>query len=119
MFCCESNEAEGIFLSVTRYSSMSAILTLEHNYPKGNNSRAMVNVELLLSTLKSNETQIGEWVNVIGYIAAQQLSSLSEVRSEVAIQAIVLWSAGPLQLDGYERNLDQQKEDNSKEDIII
>ena len=98
--------------SITGYSTKSAILTLEHNFPPGNAIKALVDVELLLSTLKSNETQLGEWVNVIGYVRSQQqyrLRNFSDiVILHISVQAIVLWSSGPLKLDEYERSLEQQ-----------
>ena len=94
--------------SVTRYSTKTALLTLEHNYPPGNTLKALVDVNLLVNTMKSNETQIGEWVNVMGYIQTP-LSSNSVAASEaVNIQAIVLWSTGPLNLQGYEQSLAQK-----------
>lgn len=73
-----------------------------------------MNLELLVNSLKSNETRIGEWLNVIGYIQTpqQSLTGLSKNSSaRVQVQAILLWSSGPLKLDGYEKNMDQQKAD--------
>lgn len=99
---------------MTNYSTLTAILTLEHNYPPGNKVKAMVDLELLVNTLKSDETRIGEWVNVIGYIRAprQKLSKLpNDIHLRIQVQAIVLWPSGPLKLDGYENSLDQQKAD--------
>jgi hypothetical protein len=74
----------------------------------------LVDVGLLLNSLASNETQIGEWVNVMGYIASsssQQKQSTSQ--RDVGIQAIVLWSSKAFDLAGYERSLDQRKIDTS------
>lgn len=75
----------------------------------------MVNVELLLSTLKSEETQIGEWVNVIGYIQDTRQPKPSKpsniADAEIQVQAIILWSAGALKLDDYEKSLAEQKSD--------
>ncbi|GKT91050.1 telomere length regulation ten1 [Colletotrichum tofieldiae] len=53
---------------VTSYSTHSAVLTLEHGFPKGSNISASVDVQLLLGTMKSEQTQIGEWVNIVGYV---------------------------------------------------
>jgi hypothetical protein len=95
--------------SVTKYSLGSAILTLEHNHPQGNRLKVLVDVNLLLNGMKSNETRIGEWVNVIGYIQSQQKPDTSEkIPSNIPVQAIVLWSSGPFNLEGYERSLDQK-----------
>ncbi|KAG9242440.1 CST complex subunit Ten1 [Calycina marina] len=100
---------------VTSYSTKKASMTLEHNHPAGNKLRALVNIELLLNTLKSTQTSIGEWVNVIGYTKASATSGVSaSARSGpvVEVEALVLWSAGPLKLDGYEQSLDKLKDDN-------
>ncbi|KAH8821113.1 CST complex subunit Ten1 [Xylogone sp. PMI_703] len=97
---------------VTSYSTQSAVLTLEHNHPQGNNLKAFVNVEHVLNTLKSTETQIGEWVNVMGYVTPKPRDDLPAIskksRNGIYVQAIVLWSAGPIKLDKYEQSLDQQ-----------
>jgi hypothetical protein len=71
-----------------------------------------VDVELLVNSLKSDETRIGEWVNVVGYIQAP-LPHLAKhpnhINMYAQVQAIILWSSGPLKLDGYENSLDQHK----------
>lgn len=97
--------------SVENYSTKTAALTLEHNYPPGNKLKALVDVRLLTSTLKPDETRIGEWINVIGYIQAPRQNLASHVNLRIQVQAIVLWSSGPLKLDGYEKSLGQQKAD--------
>lgn len=86
----------------------AASLTLEHNYPAGNNCHAVVDVGLLLETLKSTDVGVGEWVNVMGYITEPRAMAEKTPRSrkdEVVIQAIVLWSAGSVRLDDYEKIL--------------
>ena len=102
--------------SVTNYSTKAAILTVEHDHPPGNGLKAQVDVQLLLNTLKSTDTQIGEWINVIGYIKADQKTLPKQSKglsSNIQVQAIILWSSGPLKLDGYERSLDMQNFDRS------
>ncbi|CAD6445133.1 341e633b-d96f-4607-9a1f-ed4b42ab7e41 [Sclerotinia trifoliorum] len=93
---------------VTSYDKTSAVLTLEHNFPVDNGFKAFVNIQLLLNSVQSHETKIGEWVNVVGYvvdIGESQDSKVCLSGSGIAIQAIVLWSSGPIQLDAYERSL--------------
>ena len=98
-----------IFHSVTNYSTKAAILTLEHNHPVGNTVKALVDVNLQVDAMKLNEARIGEWLNVMGYVKPKSTSTRAkENQSGVNIQAIVLWPAGPLNLKGYERSLDQQ-----------
>lgn len=92
--------------SVTEYSMKTASLTLEHNYPKDKALKVRVNVDLLLENLKVEETQIGEWVNVIGYIGIDQSPLRSNDKNAyVLIQALVLWSTGSFNLQAYERSL--------------
>ncbi|TVY22261.1 hypothetical protein LHYA1_G009040 [Lachnellula hyalina] len=96
--------------SITNYSTKTATLTLEHNYPPGQTLRALVNIDLILNTIKSHETRTGEWVNVMGYIQAESQPKHSVINeSGVPVQAIVLWSSSSLNLQTYERSLDQQK----------
>ncbi|PBP16568.1 hypothetical protein BUE80_DR012674 [Diplocarpon rosae] len=98
---------------VTKYSTKTGQLTLEHNYPSGNSLKARVDVNLLISTMKSNETQIGEWVNVMGYITPD--SNKNPATNEdlgIHVQAIVLWSAKSFNLRGYEKSLDQRAMDD-------
>ncbi|KAK0107058.1 hypothetical protein ONS95_003768 [Cadophora gregata] len=106
-------ELAGLTLySVTNYSTKTATLTLEHNHPLGNTIKAQVDVNLLVTTLKSNETQIGEWVNVMGYITGGQKHKVGgEQNVEIGVQALVLWSAGPINLAGYEKSLDEKAVD--------
>jgi hypothetical protein len=101
--------------SVTNYATKTSILTLKHNYPRDSKVQALVDVRLLVNTLKSEETRIGEWVNVIGYIQEPRQKKhpvpTPSPYLEVQVQAIVLWPSGPLKLDGYEKSLDLQKSD--------
>lgn len=64
--------------------------------------------------MKLNETRIGEWVNIIGYKKAATKSQVGEVVGTIQVQAIVIWSSGPLKLDGYERSLDLQNSDKDR-----
>jgi Telomere capping, CST complex subunit len=94
--------------SVTNYSIKTAILTLEHNYPSGNPFKALVDVSLLLNMLKSDDTRIGAWVNVIGYIERKKQQVATAEGEKLQVQALVLWSSGPFDLNGYERSLDRK-----------
>lgn len=76
--------------------------------------KALVDIELVLGSIKSYETRIGEWVNVMGYVETPKQGPSNRpngVQLEVRIQAILLWSAGPLKLDRYEESLERQKAD--------
>lgn len=96
-------------LSVTSYSTASAELTLHHNFPKTSDVKAVVDVRLLLAKLNAEHTSIGQWVNVIGYIAVSHSGPTAKIpkqpktsESIVYIQALMLWSAGPLDVNRYE-----------------
>lgn len=95
-----------IAISVTAYSTHSAVLTLEHSFPKGSDISVLVDVQLLLSTMTSNQTRIGEWVNVVGYLTPAPPGTRAKGTTHepriAAVQALMLWSAGPLNLQRYE-----------------
>lgn len=118
---------------VTDYSQTSGTLVLQHAYPPAPSqcARVLIDVNLLLENLKSTDTRIGEWVNVMGYIERQGGTSQApreldgRVRSrkrkpgvdavnqwnggEVKVQAIMLWSAGAIKLSEYEKSLEGRK----------
>ncbi|KAK2003269.1 hypothetical protein LX36DRAFT_566555 [Colletotrichum falcatum] len=91
---------------VTSYSTHSAVLTLEHSFPKGSHVSALVDIQLLLGTIKPNQTQIGEWVNVVGYVtpspSGTRVKGTAREPRKATIQALMLWSTGPLDLQRYE-----------------
>ena len=71
---------------------------------------AQVDIELLLETLKREDIQIGEWVNVIGYIQQAvegegKTAAAGKDSTQIRIQAIMLWSAGRINLREYEKAL--------------
>ena len=83
-------------------------------------SAALVDVNLLLSTLTATDMQRGEWVNVMGYVGDKILGfrrgdgGPGEVR--IKIQAILLWSAGSINLGEYEQILaEKQKKDGESD----
>lgn len=93
---------------VTSYATASGLLTLQHQFPKSPEVQALVDVRLLLEKLTAEQTSVGEWVNVIGYINSPPSSSvnMSTKRkrglSAVHVQALMLWSAGSLDIGRYE-----------------
>ncbi|KAI9881149.1 MAG: hypothetical protein M1830_007127, partial [Pleopsidium flavum] len=104
---------------VAKYTTSTALLTLQHKYPTSSPtpSTASVDVNLLLSTLKSTDTQFGEWVNVIGYVALGPVpesrvcktSAEGARRVTVFVQAVMLWSAGSVNLGEYEKVLEERR----------
>ena len=84
------------------------MLTVEHKYPPGSDHQALVDVRLLLENLESTDTRIGEWVNIIGYVATASPSSndgIVSLKNATCVQAIVFWSAGSINLEEYEKGL--------------
>ncbi|TRX92024.1 hypothetical protein FHL15_007121 [Xylaria flabelliformis] len=86
-------------------------------YPKENNDvEALVDVKLLLETLKSEQTDMGQWVHVIGYITSvdpvspmtatdSRHPSRSKTTARVGVQALLLWIARGLDLGTYEKSM--------------
>lgn len=70
----------------------------------------MVDVSLLLESLTAEQTRVGEFVNVIGYITEQKITrdkkQPHQESKQVCVQAIVLWSTGPMDLQKYEKLVD-------------
>ena len=107
---------------VTAYHIPTKTLTLEHTYyPASLSSKqdavALVDVGLLLEGLKREDTVVGAWVNIIGYVenvkSPKQQKSV-DIRGhdgrkdivEVNVQAIMLWSAGGVKLGEYEKAME-------------
>ena len=69
-----------------------------------------MDIELLLETLKREDVQIGEWVNVIGYVqqgveGEGKTAAAGKDSTQVRVQAVMLWSAGRINLREYEKAL--------------
>lgn len=112
---------------MVKYNVKTGLLALQHAYPPPPHRAglALVDVTLLLETLAGTDTQVGEWVNVIGYVAAAANSSSVGMagtgkgetrgredgvgRISVRVQAILLWSASSVKIGEYERVLTERK----------
>jgi hypothetical protein len=68
---------------------------------------ARVNVDLVLERLTAEQMTVGAWVNVMGYVTgvAAPVMDKAASNSSVAVQALLLWSTGPLDVQAYERQL--------------
>lgn len=85
-----------------------------HLYPRGTNVTVLVDVNLLLDSLSSETTRVGEHVNVIGYITSRQPQQHQQQQpsgkdalgtsAQVSVQAVLLWSTGPMDMYEYERS---------------
>lgn len=87
--------------SVISYDTATACLELGHMYPPDTNETVRVDIELVLETIQPGLTQVGQWVNVVGYIREGR-------GSPVHVQALLVWLTGPLDLGRYEKSLQDQ-----------
>lgn len=92
--------------SVQSYAAASAVLTLEHQKQP---VRALVDVTVVLERLGAEQTAVGAWVNVLGYITSISSSTSRDraggsmqTRCDVHVHALLLWSAGPVHVHKYE-----------------
>ncbi|KAF2186236.1 hypothetical protein K469DRAFT_630998 [Zopfia rhizophila CBS 207.26] len=101
---CKAREKVRFLGCIDEYRIPTATLILKHRYPtSAPPSIVHVNVEHVLESIKRCEVDVGSWINVIGYV---------EKRAEkrVFVQALVVWDAGNVDLDAYERGVDQRRE---------
>ncbi|KAK0719722.1 CST complex subunit Ten1 [Lasiosphaeris hirsuta] len=115
---------------VLSYLTASATLMLEHRRPKDNTGpivRVYVNVDHVLERLGAQQTRAGQWLNVIGYITAAPPSTNARISSDhqasivpVSIQAVLIWSAGALDVQRYEavvETLQVEKSSHSSDEV--
>lgn len=126
--------------SVQEYDVPSATLVLKHRYPVSADDRnrtapagvavtARVNIEHVLESLKSEDLQVGAWVNVVGYVQRERRSRSRRrgtagtatacregggMRRGSKVQAVMLWSAGAVKLDAYERAVELRKQSETE-----
>lgn len=89
------------------------MLTLQHQYQpsttdasSASSVRARVNVDLVLERLTAEQMTVGAWVNVMGYVTGVHTKARgSRSSTSVDVQALLLWSTGPLDVQAYERQL--------------
>ena len=117
---------------VSSYDTHSGILELQHAYPKSSTKtiRALVDVNVILETLRRDDLEVGAWVNVLAYVNPDQAESdtkrLSSERHrakpsasgatseggnstiKVKLQAVMLWSAGAIKIADYERAVESK-----------
>ncbi|KAJ0119159.1 hypothetical protein J7T55_013395 [Diaporthe amygdali] len=105
---CDAGTKVRFLGCVTSYTTASGQLTLQHKFPKPTEVQALVDVRLLLEKLTAEQTSVGEWVNVIGYINSPPSASVKKPTKRkrglpaVHVQALMLWSPGSLDIGRYE-----------------
>ncbi|KAL8729182.1 MAG: hypothetical protein Q9166_004921 [cf. Caloplaca sp. 2 TL-2023] len=120
---CTAGEKVRFLGCVSDYTPLTGTLNLQHAYPPSlaSHTRAAVDVNLLLETLNSTDIEVGEWVNVMGYVqeveeekGMKDIMRFGGVRGVglgkfVKVQALVLWSAVGVKLWEYERAVEMRK----------
>lgn len=80
-------------------------------YPPGTNETVLVDLELVLETIQPGLTQVGHWINVVGYIVEGKKSGTQKLSGEKEpprhIQALLVWPTGPLDIGRYEKSLEE------------
>ncbi|EON69532.1 hypothetical protein W97_08792 [Coniosporium apollinis CBS 100218] len=115
----EAGEKVRFLGCVEDYIVPSGTLVLKHNYPPTSSPiMAHVNINHVLESIKSTEMQTGAWLNVIGYVEksavdrpTRKLSRKQRAsqQNKVHVQAVMLWSAGAVKVDAYERAVEQRE----------
>ncbi|KAF4125759.1 hypothetical protein GMORB2_1004 [Geosmithia morbida] len=95
---------------VLSYSTSSARLILGHDHPRDTNVTAVVDVRLILESLGYEDTRVGEWVNVVGYVKAKRRGRGPGAGGggglSVYVEAILVWPTGPLDVQRYEKTFE-------------
>ncbi|KAH6652720.1 hypothetical protein BKA67DRAFT_536443 [Truncatella angustata] len=80
----------------------------KHSFPSSSGSNtALVDVKLLLHGLRNGQTDVGQWVHVIGYITSMVKAISIHTKPTVpktSVQALVVWSAEDFDIATYEKS---------------
>ena len=109
--------------SVLEYDVMKGHLLVEHAYPTDTEPtpKALIDVNIILGTIKGAMLETGSWINVIGYVKGRQQTqkvttgksleaNLPRMSGEVLVQAVLVWDAGAMQINEYEKTMEAQRE---------
>lgn len=85
------------------YDSERAVLRLRDRFPATSASGiANVNVNNVLDALNVETTQVGAWVNIIGYMRHTTETRSTSDQPASIVDAVLIWSAEAIKLDDYE-----------------
>ncbi|KAG6122563.1 hypothetical protein E4U13_001907 [Claviceps humidiphila] len=93
---------------VTSYDTRTATVQLGHLYPRGTNVLVAVDLRLVLETMSPGIMTVGEWINVVGYVIDGR-----------RVQALMMWSTGPLDVAEYERAAEEAMAGLCKDDGYV
>jgi hypothetical protein len=107
--------------SVVKYGVSTGSIMLEHAFPQQMcpTPTVLVDLQLVLESLKVPDVQRGSWLNVIGYVRKSEQRykktgnpSADDVRRGPIpnVQAIIVWDAGAIRVGDYEAALTSQRE---------
>ena len=103
-------------------------LSVEHAYPRDASPTptALVDVNLILTTIGGRLLEPGRWINVIGYVQEREPESqpqnqprskkqrlernLSQIEQPCLVQAVLVWGAETVKVEEYEKVMEAQKE---------
>lgn len=95
---------------VTGYDVHHGILRLAHAYPSNaslsplsSNATAVVDVTVIVDSLKRDILEVGAWLNVIGYVKEQRQGGNKGGSGSVGVQATMIWAATGVRLGEYEK----------------
>ena len=95
---------------VNSYDRQNGTLELTHAYPSPTNGliiRAIVDVNVILETMKRDDLETGAWVNVLGYVQGRQRNA-GDGAVCIGVQAIMIWGAGSIRLGKYETTVSER-----------
>ena len=109
--------------SVFEYDTTKGHLLVEHAYPADATPtpRGIVDVNLVLETIKGELLENGRWINVIGYVREIKQTQKANSRKKTAatgvvavnapmVQAVLMWDAGAMRVNEYETTMEAQRE---------
>jgi len=93
-------------------------VSLKHDYPSSSTPVvAEVHLDHVLESITPTTTQIGTWLNVVGFINRDGREDAQAAPNKggrpmlmvVTVDAVLVWDAGNIKLDTYERALEARK----------
>ena len=102
------------------YDEATGVIHLEHKsaFEVARAIAAKTDMNAVLGTAANSCFEVGSWINVIGYIrdsvsgkrTKQNVGTdISPSHVEVNVQAVLVWSAGSIQISRYEEILQRQQ----------
>ena len=93
------------------YDEDTGTLFLQHkSQSSATTYQAAINVEHVLESLRQSYLEIGARLNIVGYKGRETSIKESAICSiTVDVQALMLWSAGDVNLDEYVKTVEERR----------